>query len=278
VRPTTLRRLALAAAAPLLALSLTACGGDDSTATDDPTPAASTSSGDASTPSDENSSEAPEETQAAEGDEVSVADFVARLQASTEAATTASMKMTMEVQGTAITSSGDVDYTTDPPSMAMKMTSPIGGGEMDIRFVDGAMYMNMGEMSSGKFYKLTLEEMSQTMGSDLTEQMDPVKSMEDFTKGVDTITYLGTETVDGEELEAYEMTVDTTKVDQLKETGAQLPKKLTYQVWLDSEDRMRKTSMDMGKLGTMNMEVFDWGKDVDITAPPANQVVEMPGT
>ncbi len=279
MRPTTLRRLALASAAPLLALSLTACGGDDGSATDDPSTAASTPADESPTPADETSpDETDTETEAAEGEKVAVADFVGRLQAATEAATTASMTMTMDVSGATITSNGDVDYTTDPPSMAMKMTSPMGGGEMDIRFVDGTMYMNMGEMSQGKFYKLTLEEMSQAVGADLTEQMDPMKSIESFTQGVDTITYLGTETVDGEKLEAYEMTLDTTKVDQLQGMGGQLPKKLTYQVWLDDEDRMRRTSMDMGKLGTMQMDVFDWGQPVDISAPPANQVTEMPGT
>lgn len=282
MRPTTLRRLVLTAAAPLLALSLTACGGDDGSATDDPTTSASTPAGESPTPTDETSPDetSPDETEteAAEGEKVPVAGFVGRLQAAAEAATTASMTMTMDVSGVSITSSGDVDYTTDPPSMAMKMTNPMAGGEMDIRFVDGTMYMNMGQASGGKFYKLTLEEMSQATGTDLTEQMDPMKSIESFTQGVDTITYLGTESVDGEDLEAYEMTLDTTKVDQLQGMGGQLPKKLTYQVWLDDEDRMRRTMMDMGKLGTMQMDVFDWGQPVEISAPPANQVTEMPGT
>ena len=41
-----------------------------------------------------------------------------------------------------MTTEGDVDYTTTPPEMAMTMTiAMLGGGKIEVRLVDGVMYM-----------------------------------------------------------------------------------------------------------------------------------------
>ena len=35
--------------------------------------------------------------------------------------------------------------------------------------------------------------------------------------------------------------------------------------------------IDLGKTGTMEMTLSDFGQDVSVEAPPAGQVTEMPG-
>lgn len=273
-----LRRLAALGAAPALLLALTACGNDPSNASADLTATAPTST----SPSDSTEPTPAEETRTA-GDKIDVADFADRLRAASERATTASMKMSMQVSGMKVTASGDIDYTTTPPSMQMVMNNPVAGGKMDIRLVDGDFYMNMGELSGDMFYKSSMAEMAEASGQgDLTEQLDPVKQFEAFSDGVKQVTYLGTDTVGGEELGQYELEIDTAKVAGLDEAataapGVEVPERLVYRVWLDGEDRMRQAVMDMGDLGSMKMQVFDWGKPVDIQAPPADQVTEMPG-
>jgi hypothetical protein len=43
-----------------------------------------------------------------------------------------------------MTMEGDVDYSATPPEMAMTMTNAmLGQGEIEMRMVDGAMYMQM---------------------------------------------------------------------------------------------------------------------------------------
>lgn len=280
MRRPLLRRLGALAAAPVLLLALAACGDDTGNASADLTAAAPTTG--STTPSDTAEPTPVEPTRTA-GEKIDVTEFAERLMAASQGATTASMKMSMTTAGLEISASGDIDYTTDPPSMQMEMKNPVAGGTMDIRLVDGDFYMNMGELSNDMFYKSSMEEMADASGEgDLAEQLDPMKQFESFSEGVKQVTYLGTDTIKGEEFGLYELEIDTAKVAGLDEAttaapDVSVPKSLVYQVWLDDEDRMRQASLDMGDLGKMRMQVFDWGKPVDIQAPPADQVTEMPG-
>ena len=279
MRSLTLRRtLALTATSVLLA-GLTACGGDDAgTATDEPTTASSSAAGDPTESSD--TEEESDAAEPAEGDEVDADQFLADFKAGVEDATTAHMSMTTGAGGMDITAEGQVDYTTDPPSMAIEMTNPMGGDQtMDIRLVDGKFYMNMGQLSQGKFYELSLDDPSSPLGdmSSLTESMDPVRSFEQFASGLDTVTFVGTEDVDGEDLDHYVLTLDTTKVDALKGTGTEVPKTLEYDLWLDSEDRMRQVQIDLGSAASVDMKIFDWDEPVEIEAPAASEIAPMPG-
>ena len=73
------------------------------------------------------------------------------------------------------------------------------------------------------------------------------------------------------------LTLDTTKIESLKDAGtAGIPKELDYDIWLDDENRMRQVLIDMGTNGQINMSIEDWGQDVEIEAPAANEIVEMP--
>ncbi len=59
----------------------------------------------------------------------------------------------------------------------------------------------------------------------------------------------------------------------------QLPDSVTYDLWLDEEHRMAQTTMELpvqGMTTSVEMTVDDWGKDVSIEAPPADQVTDMP--
>ena len=279
MRSLTLRRtLALTATSALL-VALTACGGDDSsTAAEEPTSAPSSAAAD---PTESEDAEEPAEgTEPVEGEEVDADEFLADFKAAVEDATTAHLTMTTTAGGLNITADGQVDYATDPPSMAMEMTNPMGGDQkMDIRLVDGQFYLNMGQLSQGKFYKLDLDDASSPLGdmSLMTESMDPVRSFEQFASGLDTVTFVGAEDVDGEELDHYVLTLDTTKVDSLEDAGAQLPETLDYDLWVDDQDRMRQVQIDLGSTASVDMKIFDWDEPVDIEAPSEDEIAPMPG-
>ncbi|MBZ5740340.1 LppX_LprAFG lipoprotein [Nocardioides mangrovi] len=271
-----LRRAAAATATVLLLGGITACGdsSDDSAAKDDSQQAALLSN-------------------LSEGDTVDPADFVKTVTDGLENSTTAHMTMTMDLGSTgAMTAEGDVDYTTDTPSVAMKMElpgAPSSAGEMDVRMVDGVMYLSMGELTQGKFWKIDPSDPDgpfASLGMDkLFDQMDPAKSLESMETGISKVTYVGDE--DG--LDHYELTMNVKKLmDSLGSDmgdmggmGAQMPDSLTYDLWLDDQGRFAKMSMDdlaMGAAGSgsVEMTVSDWGEDVSIEAPPADQVTDMP--
>lgn len=264
-RPLTSRRLLAAVPAAALVLALGACGSDTETASDSPSTAQSSSA------------PAEAESPPAQGEQVDTQEFLDRLAAAAQDLTTAQTSMKMTTAGTAMTAEGSMDYTTTPPSMSMTMTmDALGGGPMEIRMVDGVVYMNMGALTQGKFWKLDPKDENSPLGDlgDLTDSMDPTKALENYEGGFDSVVYVGDEEVDGETLAHYSVTIDSAKLAESATAG--LPKTLTYDLWLDDQDRTRKAQMDMGTSGSMTMEVFGYGDPVTIEAPPADQIVKLP--
>ena len=268
-RPVTVRRALAAAALPLALTSLSACGSNDDAKAQDPSSGSSSSSSSSSadTPS--------------AGDTVAPADFVDRFESGFTKTTTAheTLKMSMGTTGT-LTGEGDVDYSSDSPAMQMTMKTDMTGasGSIEMRLVDGVMYMTIPGMAGGKFVKFDLNDPSSPFGS-LATQLDPQEAFKSFEAGIKSVTYVGAE--DG--LDHYQVTVDTKKMlAKMGQTGsaasaAGMPATLTYDAWLDSEDRVNKMEIDLGKTGTMDMTLSDFGQDVSVEAPPSSQVTQMPG-
>lgn len=283
--PTNFRRAVAAVAAPALFFALVACGSDKSEQAGDDATTASSSPAASESPQDSESASPGDEGGApAEGEKVDTKTFLENIRTSMDSATTAHISMKMSASGAEISATGELDYTTKPPSMAMKMTMPtLGPDPIDLRLVDGMMYMNMGNLSQGKFYKFDLSDENSPLGdlSGLTDSMDPTAAFDASSGSLKSVTFVGDEDVDGETLAHYTMTMDTSKVKKLKGLGAaagsSVPKQMTYDVWLDDQYRTRQMTMDLGSQGTIEMKAFDWDKPVDITAPPANKITEMPG-
>lgn len=272
--PTARRTLAALAVTSLLSMGVAACGSDsggtDATAEDPAAGAALLSSLD-------------------EGDEVDPDEFVDTVADGVEASTTAHVEMKVSM-GEQLTTdaTGDLDYTTTPPSMQMEMEIP-GAGTTDMVFVDGILYMKMGETSGGKYWKLDPADedgMLSGMGLDkMMGQSDPLAALKAMKPGIDSVTFEGNEDVEGRDLDHYELTIDMATV--MKSYGAGLPSEaasampetVTYDLWLDDEDRFAQMTMDypiMEQQMSMEMSLDDWGKDVTIEAPSADEVTEMP--
>lgn len=260
-----LRRAVAAAVLPLALGSLSACGSDDDAKAEDSSSSSRAAAGSsADTPS--------------EGETVDPADFVDRFQSGFENTTTAheTMSMTMGSNGS-MTGEGDLDYTGDSPAMDMTMSSDMAGGDVQVILVDGVFYLKAAGMGGDKYLKMDLNDPNSPFGS-LGSQLDPQQALKSFGEGVKTVTYVGE---DGGE-DQYTVTVDTAKMldsmgqDAADAAGAGMPDEISYDVWLDGEDRVTQMTIELGKMGTMEMEISDFGKDVSIEAPPADQVTEMP--
>ena len=268
-----LRRSLAASAATALLLSLAACGGDDSdTASDKPAAAESESS------EGEEAADQPDE-----GETVDNADFVDDMMSGIEASTTAQMTMSMDFGGGEMEMEGDVDYTTDPVSMSVQMSQDAMGEEgLEMVLVDGIMYMNMGKMTNNKFVEFDLSDPSSLppgMG-DLGNQLDPLAAFEEFEPALKTVTFVGTEDVDGEELHHYDVVMDSAKLEALEDIPAEagVPEEVGYDLWFDDEFRIRQMEMvmDMETPVSVEAQMFDWDEPVEIEAPPADQIAEQP--
>ncbi len=96
------------------------------------------------------------------------------------------MTMHMDMGGQVIHADGAVDYTTTPPQMAMSMETPAAAGQsIEMRLVDGVMYMNMGQMTNDKFVSFDLSDAANLPPGmeQLTSTMDPLAAFESLRGG-----------------------------------------------------------------------------------------------
>jgi hypothetical protein len=269
------RRALAATAATAALLTLAGCGGNDSgseKASDRPA-ASSSATGDASESAGagDSSSAAP-----ADGQELTGPEFADLLKGALDQATTA--HITMDLGSSVGAGEGDADYTTTPPSLAMKLTMQALGGDVEVRLVDNTMYMKSPTFGD-KWVSISLDDPNSPLGA-LGDSLDVTKQFETFAAAVTTATFTGAEDVDGESLDHYAATVDTAKMLQNLPSQAagqsDLPATMTQDWWFDSDGYIRQFSSDFGGQTTV-MKLSDWGADVTIEAPPSDEVTSMPG-
>jgi hypothetical protein len=264
------RRALAASAATAALLALSGCGGDSADKAAQK-PAASSSGTDQPAPTGTATTEP-----GATGEAMSGEEFAGLLRTALDKATTAHLTMNLGGLGTG---EGDVDYTTKPANMAMVMTMQSLGGDVEIRMVDGTFYMK-GATFGDQWVSVSLDDPNSPLGN-LGSQLDPTAQFEAFADAVTAATNDGSEDVDGESLDHYTATIDTEKlVQQLPEGAAGqsgLPDTLQQEWWFDDDGLIRRFSSDFGIAGRIELSMSDWGSDVDIEAPPSDQVTTMPG-
>jgi hypothetical protein len=276
MRTLTIRKAAVAAVLPLALGSLAACGSIDSsvTAAD---PAAPRTSPTADTSKSSGSSDA-------KGQTVDSAKFLAMVKAGALKLTTAKFTMRMDASGQLISSEGALDMTGDSPAMKLSMDLTGMGTPTDMILLDGTMYIAM-PSGNGTYMKMDLSDPNGPLGSmgDTLGGIDPKSLMDQMSPDVfKKVVYRGPQTIGGQQLKHYSVTIDTTAVPMLKgmpsSSTASLPKVMTYDLWLDEQGRMSRFKMLMKKVLSMTMTYSDFGAPVDIKAPDASRVTSMPST
>ena len=194
----------------------------------------------------------------------------------------AHMVMTMK-GGVSTSAEGDMSYAAGSSAMQMTMSMPqMGKGKIQMRFVDKVIYMQLPGMTpSGKFIAIDPQDQSSPMGrsfSGLTDQMDPLASVKSMEAAVTRADRVGETKVDGVRVDHYRVTVDTKQMlKELKQPNpAEMPKSLTYDMWLDEDHLMRKMSFDIS--GTqVEMLLSKWGEPVEVERPATSDMVKAPG-
>lgn len=258
------RRLSSIAAVVLLAgLTLSACGDEDKGASDPKSVSSATTT----------------------DQDLDAESFFTTLIEAQEKAGSAHAEMTVGVGGQSIKADGDAEFGKNFSDTSMSMDVDMGSAgpaTMKMVLVDGVFYMNLGQMTKGKYAKIDLTDEDNPVGKQfgqLAEQMDPSKQLEQFKNAVTSFKKKGEPTkLDGVDAQPYEIVLDTSKLDALSDlpggAGANIPKTITYVMYLGSDDLLRRMEFDIA--GTkMTMDYSKWGEPVDVEAPPASEVTDQ---
>jgi hypothetical protein len=221
----------------------------------------------------------------------------------TDKSSTAHMEFTGGAAQMQIKGEGDMQLGGENPAIAMDMDAG-STGKMSIVLLDGVLYMKLpaGLTQSDKpWIKIDSKDksnpMAQALGS-ITDQMrknaDPRAALEQF-KDAGTIESSDQVELNGEQTTHYKIKVDVHKLAEnqkdatLKKAMQQAIdsglKDFPVELWVNGDDLPVRLSIQMpttdptsGKAVPVNVQVdySKWGEPVNIQAPPADQVGELP--
>lgn len=210
--------------------------------------------------------------------------FVERLgDAQLEAGST-HLEMSTAAAGTDVAMTGDVRLGEKVEDSASRISMDLGMMQLDLRLVDGVMYLKMGEMSGGKYVKVDLTDpdnpLAQQYGS-LTGQIDPSEQLETFRTALVDFDNLGDGgTVDGVETTKLRLVLDTSKAlgkqaAQAERLGTKVPEKMEYVLLVGrDDDLLRRMTMDLAGTAT-TIDWSRWGEPVEVEAPRKSEITDL---
>lgn len=191
--------------------------------------------------------------------------------------------------------SGVIDFENQAAELEVDLSGIGGGvmsGAMEIRMVDGVMYMNMGAMLGARASSLLggkdwIAVDTKAMGAQSSGTQNPADMLQSL-RGAGDVEYVGHGRIDGVEVDHYRAEID------LQKAIAKLPEKYRAQseqgmkllgngfpvdVWIDGDGLPRRFALDLdlGGKGSVKEQVdyTDYGAPVTVVAPPADQVQSM---
>ena len=287
------RRLGSAALVLTLGAGLTACSGDESadssSATDegaeDGTDAGSDDSTEETTDAEETDAEEPAQ---ASLEELSAEEFYPAVMEALREAETFSFSTTSESQGQRSTMSGQARFGDDGVDMVASST---GAQAMEIILLDQVMYMKSPDMGTGDQYlQIDLSDPNSLFGM-LGKATDP-EVMFQALKTPEKLELVGEEEVDGVATHHYRISIDPADYLEAMDFPTAmkefLPQEMVTEMWVDGDNLPRKFAQTIetpSQAGgdpvpsTTEGTYSDFGQDVDIEAPPADQISDqgLPG-
>lgn len=284
MRSTFVRGGAALGAAALALTAFTACGDDDGDGK-----AAGRKGGNAGQPVD-----------------VTPAAAVRKATEKAEDFTSLEYRMAGEAPGEG-TMEGTGAISMDPPAMQMKMTmdgaTADESGEVEIRLVDDAMYMNAGpeaaaEMDGKTWLKIGMSDGGAGGGenpllelkqaddnpADEAQMMNAAEDLErvgeEKVEGVQTTRYTGTVTLDDlrADLKGKDAKTKKDRQEQIDEMAEQGFDEFTMDMWIDGEDHTKQFRMQAetkeGPLDT-TMTFLSYNEPVTVEVPPASETADM---
>lgn len=208
-----------------------------------------------------------------------------------------------------VTMSGEGIFATDPPRGRMSFDmSELGRaagqdfGRAEFVFDADVVYMSFPAIAARlpeveKWIRFDLRDLAGQFGADLGElaqinQSDPSAALEYLRAASGRVQEVGTEEVRGVQTTRYRMVVDLEKVaattpgqransQKLRQLGV---RDVPTEVWVDAEGRARRLSLAYAGLKTpqgpdfdmtMQMDLYDFGVEVDVKTPPTEDVTDL---
>ncbi|KRF12967.1 hypothetical protein [Nocardioides sp. Soil796] len=239
------------------------------------------SSSQAADPSDDASTDSDEETESTGGEltELEAGEFYETVIDAQIAAETFKGTTTTTAAGQTITMNMEASYK-DGKTASHVTTEPGAAQAFEAVLIDGVMYLKgdgLPGATAGKWQKIDSSDPNNPFGQ-LLEFSDPKKSlsiMEDPKK----FELVGEEDVDGVAANHYVVTIDSASyVEKLglpAEIKDLMPPELTYDMWVDAENRPVKMTQEItiqGQKTSTEILYSDYGTAVDIQEPAASEV------
>lgn len=244
VRPVV--RLGATLAAAIVAVSgLASCGDDD------PEPGLS----------------APED--AGKGERVDVDAFVDLIEASFDQ--DASARVAFEVQGpTPLNGSGVVEYVDSGMNVDVKITDwQVKGGWIKLRTLGDTAYMSVPE-SRGLWVDIGAEDAD--LAGSVMQDADPRGQTDLLRDAITEVRFSGEDLVGDVPTRRYQVVAEP-KASAPGATGATDSVDVT-EFWFDKSGRIVRRSNDLDT-GAAQFTWVDWDAEVDVVAPPVNQVITL---
>jgi hypothetical protein len=227
-------------------------------------------------------------------------DLATNIAAHTAAKPSVHFVLTMVAAGQSFTGDGDGKLGAQP-ALQLKMSVP-PAGELSMRLINDVFYLKLPPgLASGKPW-LRIDsngndQLSKTLGAglrQLKQSGDPSQSLKRF-EGAAVITGKAPEQLNGKATTRYSITIDMNKVaaaqndpdlkqmmDKALQAGVST---FPVEVWVDQEYLPVRTTMDIPFKNPntqqtdrvkISIDYSDWGKPIEISAPPADQVGTFP--
>lgn len=184
---------------------------------------------------------------------------------------------------------GAIDFERDAARFTVSLAGlgipGLGDAEIEARVVDGRLYLELGAVAGALLGGSWAEVPLDTVGGFST---DPTGFL-DMLRGVTKVERIGTETIRGVEATHFRGTISLADaIDRapdarrealrraLGAAGAEVP----VDVWVDGRDRPVRFAATVAAGGvdaSVRLDLFDYGADITVTAPPADAVTSLEG-
>lgn len=175
-------------------------------------------------------------------------------------------------------------YDFENQAIEAKMSGAVLGeeGEVEIVAIDGVSYMKLPSLGGDKWLKAPSPNTSNSALSDPRKTFDQLRELANLRE-------VGPETVDGVQTTKYSGTTKDLKaalaaagVPVSEGDNGKISGKSQTSVWIDDEGRIvqltNETKADAGGQGvesSTSISFYDLGSDINIQAPPADQVSDL---
>ncbi|PWD51647.1 hypothetical protein C8046_14330 [Serinibacter arcticus] len=207
-------------------------------------------------------------------------DFAPRLERALEHPGPVMVMSAFDMPGYTLTTFGHVDPSTSPHqvSVSASVTEDDTITEVEIRVVDGEVWVNLAETSQDRFL-LASEETTAITGDPalLTLGIDPLVELRAFPGALVSAERAGTDAINGERLDRYEVTLDLARLQPVHYgSDPSAVGEIDYEVWFDGDDHVRKVSGELvDGIRSNSFTLSNWGVGTTFEVPSEDERISL---